>query len=288
LRRRIRCGGLVALAVLTHPWVVRAESTSPWRFEAAAAAWLPAMDGRFDVGELRTPVDIDFGVAVDLLGEGKFGAGAGGFEAHHVPLGVTAYVHAFGVVAKDDEDRPSKHTYTPGFGDLSGGDQDLHQSIAAVEFGLGYRLGEWHLAPGRSVWVEGRAGGRFLHYHGAVNDDFFKIRLIGIATENCADPVLGLRWRVDLLDGLALDATADIGGFGAGTDLSWDLEGVFRYTLPWRPGGSTLFAIGGYKLFSFRWDYDGGFLNAFGGPNPQRGRIDLTLQGPLLGFGVRF
>ena len=262
--------------------------SSPWRVHGWIEAWLPAIDGTVGIGELVPTIDITPGVALDLLGDGKYGAGAGGIEAHHAALGLTLFVDSFGVVAKDDDDRPGKSADTP-FGELDTGDLDVHQSIAAVEFGVRYRLGQWRLPEdGRSFWLEVLAGGRYLHYHAQVDDDLFKVRFIGIVTENCAEPMLGVRWHLDLLDGLALEMQGDVGGFGAGTDFSWGLDGVLRYRLPWEPGHATIDLMTGYKVFAFRWKYTGGYQVPFGAPNPQSGRIDLTLQGPVLGMVAGF
>ena len=36
-----------------------------------------------------------------------------------------------------------------------------------------------------------------------------------------ADPLIGVRWEVPVLDRLSLDFRGDIGGFGASSDLVW-------------------------------------------------------------------
>jgi hypothetical protein len=98
---------------------------------------------------------------------------------HEPALGLTLFLEPFGMVVRDDDQRPSKHADTP-FGDLSTGDLDIHQSLVAVELGVAYRLGHWRLpgANGRTVWFEPLLGGRLLQYDGNVDFNLFKVRFV--------------------------------------------------------------------------------------------------------------
>jgi len=49
-----------------------------------------------------------------------------------------------------------------------------------------------------------------------------------------ADPLIGVRYRRDLGNGLSLTAYADVGGFGAGAHIDWQLLGTIDYAL--KPG----------------------------------------------------
>jgi hypothetical protein len=49
--------------------------------------------------------------------------------------------------------------------------------------------------------------------------------------EHWLDPIVGARWRRPLSDKWGFGFRADIGGFGIGSDLSWQLLADFRYQL---------------------------------------------------------
>ncbi|MCP6559458.1 hypothetical protein NL501_30000, partial [Klebsiella pneumoniae] len=48
---------------------------------------------------------------------------------------------------------------------------------------------------------------------------------------NWVDPVVGTRALLRLTDKLSLQAQADIGGFGAGSELTWSVLGTVNYLL---------------------------------------------------------
>ncbi len=81
-----------------------------------------------------------------------------------------------------------------------------------------------------------------------------------------ADPIVGARWRRLLSDKWGLGFRADIGGFGIGSDLSWQLLADFRYQL------SPLWKLD----FAYRYldiDYDDDDF-----------KLDVAMYGPVLGF----
>ena len=68
----------------------------------------------------------------------------------------------------------------------------------------------------------------------------------------------------------------DIGGFGAGSELAWNVLGGFQYILPWEPGGANTSLVAVWKTLSF--DYESG--NAV--------QSNLTFSGPAFGLMVHF
>jgi hypothetical protein len=85
-----------------------------------------------------------------------------------------------------------------------------------------------------------------------------------------ADPVLATRYHVDLSDRLGLTAYGDIGGFGAGSTLTWQAIGSLDY----RASGSLVLRAG--------WRY----LSV----DKKRGdfRLDLGFNGPFVAATFRF
>ena len=90
-----------------------------------------------------------------------------------------------------------------------------------------------------------------------------------------ADPMIGIRWSLPVLDPVSLDFRGDIGGFGASSDLIWGLVGAVRHWLPWTPWSTQPYLAAGYRAVAFD-------------RSPSRGSIDVQFRGPLAGMGVVF
>ncbi len=84
------------------------------------------------------------------------------------------------------------------------------------------------------------------------------------------DPVVGTRGSVTLLGPLAFSAAADIGGFGAASDLTWQALA----TLDLAPR-DWLAIRAGYRHPEVDYDHDG-FV------------WDVAMSGPILGVSLRF
>ena len=84
------------------------------------------------------------------------------------------------------------------------------------------------------------------------------------------DPIVGTRLGVQLTDRLSLQALGDVGGFGAGSDLTWQA-----------------FAGIGYR-FHPRWTFTAGYRAL--AVDFERGdfELDVIMHGPVLGLGFRF
>jgi len=92
------------------------------------------------------------------------------------------------------------------------------------------------------------------------------------------DPVVGMRLRQELTARDEISLLADIGGFGVGSEFSWQIFGGYTHT--WDIGRETELALAlGYRILSV--DYEQG-----SGANAQA--LDLTLHGPLAGLSVRW
>jgi hypothetical protein len=85
-----------------------------------------------------------------------------------------------------------------------------------------------------------------------------------------ADPIIGVRGHVDLGRGFFLAPFADIGGFGVGSDLTWQIGGTIGYQIK-----EWLWLRAGYRHLKVDYE-DDGFV------------FDVTMSGPILGVGFRF
>lgn len=89
-------------------------------------------------------------------------------------------------------------------------------------------------------------------------------------TTNWVDPVIAARASLRLNDRLSLTGYGDIGGFGVGSEFTWQVIA----TLDWRVSDWISASVG------YRWiqiEYDSG-----------RATIDLEMSGPIIGASFRF
>lgn len=75
-----------------------------------------------------------------------------------------------------------------------------------------------------------------------------------------------------LSDRWDLSLRGDIGGFGIGSDFTWQMTALLGYRFPLFGADAT--AAIGYRILDQ--NYDDGF------------EWDMTLHGPVLGLGIRF
>ena len=87
---------------------------------------------------------------------------------------------------------------------------------------------------------------------------------------NWVDPIIGLRGQVPLSERWTLSGFADVGGFGVGSELTWEAYAGANYAFNDRFSG-----VLGYRYMSI--DYEGDSLT-----------MDINLYGPLLGIQYRF
>ncbi len=91
------------------------------------------------------------------------------------------------------------------------------------------------------------------------------------------DPVVGGRMRHVMASGSELNLEGDVGGFGAGSDFSW--QAVATYGFDVNAFGTTMRSVVGYRALSVDYHQDG----AHG-----RNGLDWIQHGPVLGVAFRW
>ncbi len=94
------------------------------------------------------------------------------------------------------------------------------------------------------------------------------------STHSWVDPIVGLRYHTGLGGNWLLNARADIGGFGVGSDFAWNASVLAGYRF-----SSLVSAHLGYRALSLDFEDEGG---------SQRLSYDLTMNGPILGVAFSF
>lgn len=257
-----------------------------WEFEIQTPVWIPGNYGTLTSRGRTADIDVSPGDVIDLLTSGNAFAGEGYFEFRYDRF--FTYADALGGYV---EEEVSATVPTDRFPRLSGLDIDAKLKLKQVlaDFGVGYRLGQWTLPNRRRPVTLGvYAGARYYWFETRLRAAAsirarFPRRTIEIQravdvtqTFDWADPLIGLRWEVPVLDRVSLDFRGDIGGFGAGSDLAWNLIGGFRYWVPLRPFSTQPTLGAGYRALAF--DRSVG----------SSGELDLQFRGPYVSVGVVF
>jgi hypothetical protein len=234
-----------------------------WTISVAPYVWAARLDGNAKVKGIEADVDVSFKDSLENLNI----AGMAIVEARRGRFGFA--VNPFFVRTESDARS----------GPL---EADNTTDVATMGAGLFYRVVDWEFARNslgepQTIAIEPTVGARLNYLRGEVDtklDGFGRSARRQVdESQTWIDPLVGVNVSLGLAKRWSVRAEADIGGFGVGSDLTWNAQAalVYRFTAV----GLDAFAAGGYRALS--WDYqDGGF------------EWDVIMHGPMLGAGVRF
>ncbi len=126
------------------------------------------------------------------------------------------------------------------------------------------------------AWDDGRGhldllgGGRMVSADVGVSRSGAVVSASASRTKTYVEPLVGLRAGYAVNDRLALTALGDVGGFGVGSELTWELFGGVSYAFTDRIRGEI-----GYRYLAI--DYNSGGAE-----------LDAQLHGPAIGVTVGF
>jgi opacity protein-like surface antigen len=239
----------VATGLVALPAGAMAQTAGGWSGRATLYGWLPVVNGAQQGPDGEPVVDLE---TSDILSRLDMAA-MGTFELRKGRLGLlldAIYV------------------------DMSN-DGDWLQDRVTVSTGT--KLGVYTVAAAWRAWEEPRSMVDL--YAGA---RFFDAKLdFGIATDrrgreasadlSWGDPLVGVRGAWALNDRWTLHGFADVGGFDGSSDLSWEVYGGASYAFNehWE-------ALAGYRYLSVLYQAT------------DRAKLDISVQGPLVGVTYRF
>jgi opacity protein-like surface antigen len=232
-----------------------------WTFEFTPYIWGSAMKGDTQAANFpRTNVDMSFSDVLDVLDFALMGA----FEARKGRLGV--YLDAIYIKASDAATASRSGPGPIGATLTATADAKLEQTMLAVA-GM-YRLTEANtpvdlLAGVRytDIEIDATIGASLFARSGVVDRS---------RSKDWFDPYIGLRAQLPIANHWKLVGYADVGGFGVGSDLTWQYAAGINYEF-----SSSMNAKFGYRRM--RIDYDKkNFL------------YDMKLEGLYFGLGIRF
>jgi len=269
-----------------------AAAPSDWQFRVTPYVWIPGVSG--DVAVRGHPVDIDVNV-FDLFDSGSSGvdleslaALMGYLEASKGRWSIYGDVvwGKFGLSG----DAVAQRNPTANLSLSAGANAGLDYETTMIESGVAYQVANWSGAQS-STALDLLGGARYwnqeldlsLAVTGAV--DFGRLGLERAGSRAVArsgtiewvDPFVGLRVRHELAPGQELQFLGDVGGFGVGSDFSWQLFAGYSFDFSfWQ---STLHGLVGYRALAV--DYSEG-------SGTKANSIDLVLHGPVAGLSFRW
>lgn len=229
--------------------------SSDWHFAIATYGWATALSGTSSVGNLP-PTDISVSLSdipdlVSNLDAGIFATAEIGYRRW------LAFSDLQYVKMTDAEATP--------FGILATRQKLRSESLSWLFTG-GYRVLD------EPRWtVDALAGGRLYGMSSRISVSGGTLGTQGRErTETWLDPVIGAKARYHLAPSVGFTTWGFLGGFGVGSDINWDVLGVFTWS-PWENVNLAL----GYRASGV--DYETtGFT------------YDAVQQGPIVGLVLRF
>jgi hypothetical protein len=261
--------------------VVETPAAPGWTYRVTPYGWLTALEGTQTVRGRSVKVDASF---IDIVEKSdSLVALMGNIEARNGPFAIYGDLvwSKIGVEGGNVRSR----TLAPGVTGTLGTSLDLNIEMAIIEVGAAYEV-----ARSGPLALDVLGGARYWHQEadlsfdiaGAV--DIGDLELAGArafgrsGSVDWLDPVIGARVRYAVAPGHELFLRGDIGGFGAGSDFSWQAIGGYGFEFGTYQG-ITFSGVIGYRALSV--DYAEG-------EGRRRYEFDMLQHGPILGISMRW
>jgi hypothetical protein len=261
--------------------VIETPAVPGWTYRVTPYGWLTSMDGTQTVRGRSVKVDASF---IDIVEKSDtLVALMGNFEARNGPFALYGDLVWSKVGVEGGNVRT--RTLTSGVTGTLGTSLNLDIEMATIEVGAAYEV-----ARSGPLAFDVLAGARYWHQEadlsfeiaGAV--DIGDLQIAGArafarsGSVNWLDPVIGARVRYAVAPGHELFLRGDIGGFGAGSDFSWQAFGGYGFDFG-TYNGITFSGIIGYRALSVEYAQ---------GEGRRRYEFDMLQHGPVLGISARF
>jgi hypothetical protein len=171
------------------------------------------------------------------------------------------------------------------------GNAQLDYQEMIIQSGVSYEIARWQSTPGSFTALDLMGSARYwnqdvdlsLRVTGTLTVDFPELglrlqrsRRVAVARSGdleWIDPVVGARIRHQIAPGRDITLIGDVGGFGAGSEFSW--QAVATYGFDVHCFGSPLHLVMGYRALAVDFSENGQF-----GKNA----LDVVQHGPLVGI----
>lgn len=267
-------------------------SYDPWTFSFTTYGWLSWVKGDLTVAGRELQVDANPKQLIDALDWSGIPIWMSYSEARRGKLTlfndiVYSKLEASGSFARSAQGRLASAT-------LSGSLQSSYTQ-AVVELGAAYEV--WSNGPQNSAGVTAidvLAGARYWYQGVEVSADLAGTLAAGgniagltvsgsraiakTGSVDWLDPVIGIRIRHQVAPGQKITVRGDVGGFGIGSDFSWQAMATYDMRLFTAPTHS-IDAYLGYRAL---------YVDYTQGSGTTKYEYDMLQHGPVLGLTVRF
>lgn len=259
-----------------------------WTFRAVPYAWITGLNGSTTVKGRTVDVDASF---LDILERtNSLLAVMGYFEAQKGPIFL--FANAFYSDMKADAGAARSRAFTPHVVGTIGASLGTDMKMVIAEAGAGYEVFRWGGAPGAGTGTSIDVMGGVRYWWQRVSLDLALAATLVVGdlevgagratarggTVDWVDPFVGLRLRHQFAPGHSVMVSGDVGGFGVGSQFSWQLIGAYNWDFyAWRT--ITLSAVIGYRAL---------YVDYAQGAGLTRYEFDMLTHGPLLGLSMRF
>jgi hypothetical protein len=262
---------------------------SPWSYRFTPYFWAPSLNGSSALRGHTADVDVTF---IDLLHrkipKELFGLMAA-FEARNDRFSIFAdFVYVMVGASKSGS---RSIVLGPLLSASVAGSIDVKVEMAIAELAAAYEIARWGGGmPGSGTAIDVFGGGR-LWWQKAEADLAVTagVALAGFTFSGgrafagsgditWADPIVGMRLRHQFAPGHEFVLSGDVGGFGVGSEFSWQVVGAFRWDFA-KTSNVTWSGMIGYRALSV--DYSEG-------AGVTRYEYDMLQHGPIFGLSMRF
>ena len=235
-----------ALILLAAPRASAQKGAGDWQFAVAPYLWAAGMDGTMAIANFEEDIDVPFGTIIDNLDLALMG---------HFDMRNDRWVVMSDLIFVDLEDRQER-----ALGNLTAG-----LELTLLEVAGGYRLSPVIAVLAGARWVD---SGTSLRYSGPVVDNDAS------ANTSWIDPLVGVQVLAPLAEKWWLGFSGDIGGFGVGSDLTWQVYANLGFK-----ASNLVSIIVGYRAIDIDYEDDSG---------AQPVALDMLLSGPQVGVAFVF
>jgi hypothetical protein len=226
---------------------------NPWSFNLSVYGWATSIDGTISAGDRSADVDIAFKDVLKHLDMGFMGAAELRYQRWGF-MGDLIYARL-----SDDIAPPAGIVFS-----------STHEVVKETigTFALSYRV-----VDAKPAYLDLFAGARVYSFYSEI---VLRPNLPGgtgfaaNGTTTWADPIIGLRGRYYVSPVVFLNGYGDVGGFGAGSELSWQVLGAVGIQ-----AARWCDAQLGYRALGFE----------YGSGNRKQ---EITTHGPIIGATFKF
>ncbi|MCP4385278.1 MAG: hypothetical protein GY798_28355 [Hyphomicrobiales bacterium] len=286
-------GGTASSADLSEPRVVDfsivdEDPATAWEFDLALYAWLTSINGQIKSAGEKIDIDVGF---IDLVEESDYLIPLMGYmELRNGRFSL--FADGFYTESKFSKSGVKEKTL---IGDAKlklKAKGSLVQTIAFAELGATYEVARGPGPAGSTATLDLLAGARYWYFQSETKfklNPKLNLKRLGLTKEgnfavsktgelDWIDPVIGARVRKEFDGAGALTFLGDIGGFGVGSEFTWQAFAGYSGNLYVGPT-TTVGGMIGYRAMSF--DYKGD-------SNTKVDNVEMLFHGPIASLNFKW